>query len=155
MFKKKPFVEALPSHVGYLGPLTPKEFPKTVKRVAAMIKAKFPHANMIAGRGLSGAMVLPAIAAKLKCDWAIVRKDGSHSSYKVEASHWHAENSIVFVDDLIDTGTTLHAVESAVRDTLSRGHLKGSKANIVGAVVYYDNYCDPDTFKFPIFLAND
>lgn len=137
------------SHVSYLGNLTPKMFNNTIKRMVNLIKVNYPNVNVLAGCGLSGSMIIPALAAKLKIEWAIVRKDkdDSHSDIKTELSALEAGNkgvkvndsfitNIVFIDDLIDTGKTYKKVKRAVKAKYAKICVD---AVFLGAALY-ENY---------------
>lgn len=70
--------------------------------------------DTMVGTGLSGALVLPRLAATLGKRWAIVRKaDGTHSSNPIEGE---IGRKWLFVDDLICSGNTLIKVYSSVSD---------------------------------------
>lgn len=79
--------------------------------------------DTLVGTGLSGAIVVPELARRLKKHALIVRKpdDGSHSSSPVEGvlgERW------VFVDDFVASGATRQrvtdAVDEAAGDTPTR-----------------------------------
>ena len=116
------------SHVSYLSNLTPERFGKTVKRMVKTIAEKFPTATVLAGRGLSGSMIIPTLAAKLKLQWAIARKEKTHSDFKVEASEVEGDVEgkayIVFVDDLIDTGNTYRQVKKQIKMKYAKDDVK-------------------------------
>ena len=135
------------SHICYLANLTPKMFNITIKRLADLIKVHYPTVNVLAGTGLSGSMVIPALAAKLKLEWAIARKDKSHSYMNTEVSLLKAGNkgvkvndsfitNVVFVDDLIDTGKTYKTVKKNLKERYS--HICVDVV-FLGAVLY-DNF---------------
>lgn len=122
------------SHASYLDKLVPAKFTKTVTAMTKLIKAEFPECNMIIGRGVSGAMLIPALAARLKVEWAIARKnDDSHSSYHCEASEWPKYPQVVFVDDLIDSGSTF-------KETKQSMERRNPVAGIIGAALYHYEY---------------
>lgn len=125
------------SHVCYLSKLTPDKFDATVERLVAIIKENCPTANVLAGRGLSSSMIIPALAAKMKLQWAIVRKGKTHSDYKVEVSERQCDKDrktyVVLVDDLIDTGNTYRRVKKAVRSKYRDVKIE---AVFLGAVCY-------------------
>ncbi len=67
------------------------------------------HFDTLVGTGLSGTLIVPAVARMLGKHWLIVRKpgDGSHSNHIVEGTigqRW------LFVDDLIASGNTVKRV---------------------------------------------
>jgi adenine/guanine phosphoribosyltransferase-like PRPP-binding protein len=91
--------------------------------------------DTIVGTGLSGALVIPRLAAALGCHWMIVRKDNdnSHSDYKTEGTLGHRW---MFVDDLISTGTTYKRVREAITDLAGR---RDFSTEHVGVYLYADN----------------
>ena len=102
------------AHIGcsWLEPaLNPSLRKKTVKRIIETINVlvgsdKF---DAIAFRGMSGALIAPAVAAKLRKNLIMVRKtDGSHSGYDMEGET-NVANYII-VDDLIASGATVDAI---------------------------------------------
>jgi len=125
------------SHVSYLSNLTPDKFNATVERMVKLIKEHYPTANVLAGRGLSSSMIIPALAAKLKLQWAIVRKGKTHSDYKVEVSERQCDKDgkayVVLVDDLIDTGNTYRRVKKTVRSKYNEINVE---AVFLGAACY-------------------
>jgi orotate phosphoribosyltransferase len=122
-------------HASYLSALTPKQFKKTVQSMAALIRLHFPKVNILIGRGLSGSMLIPALAVELECDWAIQRKgENNHSCFTIEISELPETARAVFVDDLIDSGETFAKVcEAFVRKALPK-----VSCEIVGAALYSD-----------------
>ena len=125
-------------HANYLSRLTPKNFAATLRQAEKYIKKEFPNCNMLSGMGLSGAMIVPALAAKMGLSWAIVRKnDRSHSSLKVEISNMPDGGArIVIVDDLIFSGGTVKAV---IRQMKS--YCRPWSCEFVGGVLYEDRSC--------------
>jgi adenine/guanine phosphoribosyltransferase-like PRPP-binding protein len=94
-----------------------------------------PHKDRfdaIAFRGMSGAMVAPAVAIKLGKPFILVRKrgDGSHSEHQVEGAVGCSR--YIIVDDLIASGETVRAIQ----DDVSRH----SKATCVGIALWF-NQC--------------
>lgn len=66
--------------------------------------------DTLVGTGLSGALVIPEIAARMNKHWAIVRKenDSEHAQHAIEGAvgqRW------LFIDDFIDSGRTLNFVK--------------------------------------------
>lgn len=125
------------THVFYLGGLTPSLFASTLDSLAAKIRDKAPDATILFGRGMSGAMVIPALAAQMNLAWAILRKedDNSHSSKRAEISHIDSTRpaKAVFVDDLIDSGDTFRECMEALLDAFDR---EGREVEVVGAALY-------------------
>ena len=125
-------------HINYLDKLVPETFNTTVTKLSKLIKRHYPAVNVIAGRGLSGSMIIPALAAKMKLQWAIVRKESSHSDYKVEVSNIKVGKRnkkvyIVVVDDLIESGKTYKTVKKQVT---SKYAMVGIGTVFLGAALY-------------------
>jgi hypothetical protein len=93
---------------------------------------KFPGCDTLIGRGLSGALVVPRVADRLKLNWAIVRKkgDGSHSSERIEGTIGEAW---VFYDDLISSGHTLAETAKVVKEECRK---YGHTTTLLGALCY-------------------
>lgn len=74
--------------------------------------------DTMVGTGLSGALVIPALAATLGRTWAIVRKqtDSHHSPYLIEGE---IGKSWIFVDDLVSSGKTYFNVRKAVKSAFA------------------------------------
>lgn len=88
--------------------------------------------DTLVGQGLSGALVVPTLARALGLHWLMVRKpgDGTHSMHMCEGAlgrHW------AFVDDLIDTGTTLNRVHKEVHKHATDGRWE---TQFAGALLY-------------------
>ena len=100
--------------------------------------------DTLVGSGLSGALVVPAIARILEKNWLIVRKpnDGSHSHRRAEGSlgqRW------LFVDDLVDSGRTWKRVTTTVRD-IARD--ESFQTQCVGAYTYnYPEFRRPEQVR--------
>lgn len=82
---------------------------------------KMSDFDTLVGTGLSGALVIPALAHALSKEFLIIRKpkDVSHSGEMIGAGR--LGEKWLFVDDFISTGTTLHRVKDAV-DTIVKQH---------------------------------
>jgi hypothetical protein len=68
-------------------------------------------------RGVSGMMVGPMVAARMRKPWCIIRKpgDGTHSDHKV-VEGWHNFKTYIIIDDLIATGGTIKLIQTTLRD---------------------------------------
>lgn len=107
--------------------------------------------DTMVGTGLSGALVVPVLARALGKHWFVVRKynDGSHSDNIGEGTigdRW------LFVDDLIDSGSTLRRVKKSVAHVCTpkaREHFaEPHKTEYVGS--YFYTYADWKTpFRTP------
>lgn len=86
--------------------------------------------DTLAFRGMSGAFIGPALAAKLKKEMILVRKnDGSHSPYVTEG--YKAASRYIIVDDFIDSGETKRRIIEAVQQF-------APDANFVGLLAVSD-----------------
>lgn len=89
--------------------------------------------DTLVGTGLSGSVVAPELARRMRCEWAIVRKhnDGSHSGERIEGKlgrRW------LFLDDLVGIGRTFARVwdvVEAIRIT------RNFDTQFVGGYLYY------------------
>lgn len=86
------------------------------ERLRAATKALRSHNfDTLAFRGMSGAFLGPALAARLNKQMILVRKnDGSHSPYLVEGNT-NARRYII-VDDFVDSGETMTAITEKVKE---------------------------------------
>lgn len=87
------------------------------------------------GIGLSSALVIPTLADRFDCYWAIVRKDmeNTHGSERIEGNigkRW------LFVDDFMASGQTGCNVMRHVREFCSD---TGWRTELVGAYMYSDD----------------
>jgi len=57
------------AHVHYLDALRPERYMDTAERLLATIAARFPSCNLLCGRGLSGAMIIPYLATRREISW--------------------------------------------------------------------------------------
>lgn len=91
--------------------------------------------DTLVGTGLSGALVLPALAAAMGKHFLVIRKDTEATH-----AHWKAEGQLgkrwLFVDDVIDSGATLRRVHYAVYDAL-QDRRSDHETDFVGAYLYH------------------
>ena len=110
---------------------------KVAERLRALLTAYSDvQPDTLVGTGLSGALILPTLARVLDVKFLVVRKpnDGSHSWTNAEGDlgqRW------LFVDDLIDSGSTLRRVQEGVRKAASNNG--GWQTDYVGAYLYRRN----------------
>jgi len=100
---------------GYLGmALKMENIPVIVKALESMIrKASILRSfSSIAFRGMSGALIVPALALCLRKHITLVRKEASHSNYAVEGCV--GGKGFIIVDDLISTGDTIEKILQAI-----------------------------------------
>ena len=94
----------------------------------------------LVGMGLSGAMIVPALAVQMDWPFAIVRKanESTHSYLSVEGEF--SFNQYIFVDDFVSEGNTFATVNYKMN--LSRSSVP------IGAVFYRgDNYVKGNHYK--------
>ena len=83
---------------------------RIVDRICNRIKEKGYQFDSIVFQGMSGALISPILAYKLKKNMVLVRKedDNSHSYLKIES---RADiKSFIIIDDLIASGITMHRI---------------------------------------------
>jgi adenine/guanine phosphoribosyltransferase-like PRPP-binding protein len=85
--------------------------------------------DTLIGTGFSGGLVVPVLARMLNVNFAVVRKDGvsNHGNYDVEGiigEKW------IFVDDLIDSGSTVRRVVRKMKA------LRGVNTEFAGVYLY-------------------
>lgn len=94
--------------------------------------------DTVAFRGMSGALVAPLVAAKMKKHLIMVRKpgDGSHSQYTVEGNI--NSQAYIIIDDFISTGNTCRAIIDAIANwqTSCAFNFYNVQATCVGIAVY-------------------
>lgn len=118
------------------------------EHIAALARETIPESlkfDVLVGRGLSGALVVPIIAGAFGKRFGIVRKedpDDNHSGRTFEGTlggRW------LFVDDLISSGETFRAVHEAVAVRAGESRFRTQCA---GAYLYnYPRYMDPDSLR--------
>src|SRR5271166_4732220 len=111
--------------------LTPWKLRKALTNTVKFLKTK--EFDAIAFRGLSGSLVAPIVALRLKKTLLAVRKDtsDSHSSYMVEGDL--AAKRYVIVDDFIAGGSTVYNIMKEV-------HTAAPRAECVGYFGYNRQY---------------
>lgn len=116
-----------------------------LKMLRAMIKKSGIEFDTVVCRGISGCLVVPTLADSLRKPFLLIRKegDGNHSGLLFEG---HAEvQKFIIVDDLIDTGNTIRAILSAMKE----GNSKDTgmpHAKCVG-IFLYNCGCPRDSFE--------
>lgn len=92
--------------------------PDRLAEIAKVVLANVDYDTMI-GTGLSGSLVVPALARALGKQWAIIRKTGE-SSHSAKPFEGQIGDRYIFVDDFIASGATRDRVTSAVADIAER-----------------------------------
>ena len=112
---------------GYLSSaLTPDKFRRILNKLARNIRNANITFDSIAFRGMSGTLVAPTIAFRLKKNPVLIRKecDGSHSGRSIEANSEVVD--YIIIDDLIESGTTIKRIVEAMDERgITPDHCKG------------------------------
>jgi len=108
------------------------------KLLKAMRKIKF---DAIAFRGVSGSLMAPILAYKLKKGLIVVRKgnESTHSSYVVEGTIDNRHTKYVIVDDLILTGETIENIMSEIDKEVDNHFFVDGRMKCVGVFLYAQN----------------
>jgi len=127
----------------YLRPIfTIEQYVRLVNKMARRLQRR--EFEAIAFRGTSGAAMAYPLSLKLKKPLICVRKDGSHSSLRVEGAY--GVRTYVIVDDLIDTGATMDKIIKGVKAAYVRNHEK-LVPQCVGIFLYSANYSSRKDWK--------
>lgn len=118
--------------------------PSSLKQIAAKICRKLKYRkndfDVIAFRGMSGALIAPIVAAKMNKGMLMVRKesDKNHSNFTVEGNI--AGDRFIIIDDLVCTGDTIREIVSKVQ--------KGTSKKFVGLCLYcHEEYTEKEDIK--------
>ncbi len=138
-------------HVCYLSKAFSQEY--LLNTISGKLKKK--EFDAVVGCGISGALVVPLVAFLLKKRFAIVRKPNdcdNHSNRRCEGNLNHYDRWI-FLDDLLDKGTTYLHTRKCVDNT--------GLFNYVGMYLYDkckwipENRIPQSFFGDPIHYEND
>jgi len=120
---------------------------KTVNCLIKLIKESGVEFDAIVLRGMSGAIIVPAVADRLKKPFIVCRKDDKHhSSLQVEYQFDGTIARYIIIDDLISSGGTIKTIVEMMRNEANRdkweeeGQLS-KEIKCVGIFLYND-YCD-------------
>ena len=93
-------------------------FNAAIKAIVARIRQSKLKPQAVAARGMSGALVVMAIAAKLKIPAIIIRKEGesSHACGRHERTALGDAKTYIIVDDFVTSGRTVDAIMDGVSD---------------------------------------
>ena len=89
-----------------------------VRAMTKMIKESGVEFDTVVFRGMSGALIAPILAYKLKKYVAVCRKesDGSHSGHSGRIEGNVDIKNFIIIDDFIDSGTTVEIILKTVKD---------------------------------------
>lgn len=131
-------------HTGYLpdAVFRGRALARLINDIVRFIKKKNFRFSAIAFRGMSGALVAPAVAAKMNKKLICVRKDGdgSHTCYLVEG--YVRARTYIIIDDFIETAKTVLSIT------------KELPGKCVGVVLYEDHLL-PHHNALRLLIEND
>ncbi len=116
----------------YLTPLfQPTVYANKVNSLVRLIRKSNIKFKAVAFTGMSGSMIGPAVAARLKKDMVLIRKSGEdrHSTQEVEGRK--DIKSYIIIDDRIATGDTVRSIMSGVSSFTK------NQAKLMGIFLYY------------------
>lgn len=124
-----------------------------VKNIVKILKPLSKSYDAIVFRGMSGSLIAPIIAMRLKKKLIMIRKgnDGNHSCMKSEG--WKMVDRVVIIDDLVSSGST---IDSAFHDLVDarRSRVKDCPVPKVVAIVLYHD-CNSYESGLPDSCLND
>lgn len=132
-----------------------------ITRLVKEIKKSGVKFDAIVFRGMSGALVAPSVADKMKKPLVVCRKkDNHHSSYSVEYIEGWFENFII-IDDLISSGETILTILKMIddewdeRNDEAKQYLKKEVARpkCVGIFLYH-TYSRRSEFEFSEYVKS-
>ena len=131
------------SHVAIM--LNPRVRTKAINRAVKMLKPVADKFDSIVCTGVSGLLVAPDVAKKLKKDLLIVRKEENRHSIHVVEGVWEPRRYII-IDDLCESGKSVKRMVEAVTN-----HRDHRNTEFVGAWFYIWEVCkggwyNPETF---------
>ena len=108
--------------------LLPDVAKHTVARICKLVRQRNIEFDAIACRGLSGLLIAPIVAMRLKKTLLCVRKgEETHSTYPVEGDA--KAKTYVILDDFIDSGSTVSAIVDAIKTF-------NTEARCIGFIAY-------------------
>ena len=94
--------------------LLPDVAKHTVARICKFVRQYNIEFDAIACRGLSGFLIAPIVAMRLKKTLLCVRKgEKTHSCNEVEGDYY--AKTYLILDDLIDSGSTVQAIVNSIK----------------------------------------
>lgn len=127
---------------------------KTLKKLIKKIEKSNLSFDAIAFTGLSGVLIGPFLAEKLKKEIIICRKkgDSSHCDMRIERNEGEI-NKYIIVDDLIDVGDTVRRIVGEIKSDSEKSY--DEKISCVGVFLYKDFRQSPievDGEEIPVFV---
>lgn len=129
-----------------------------ISRLIKEIRKSRIKFDAIVFRGMSGALVAPSVADKMKKPLVVCRKsDNHHSSYSVEFTERWFENFII-IDDLISSGTTILTILKMIDDEWEKTKeenptVEVARPKCVGIFLYH-TYSKRDEYQFSDFVKS-
>ena len=96
---------------GFINPDSLKVYLATAAKCMKTIKVPY---DTLAFAGISGAVIGPALAIKLKKECLLVRKDCDKHCTRENVSGHEGVKSYLIVDDLIDSGRTVEMIQKKI-----------------------------------------
>ena len=130
-----------------------------IARLAKEIKKSGVKFDAIVFRGMSGALVAPSVADKMKKPLVVCRKaDNHHSSYTVEFTERWFGNFII-IDDLISSGLTILTILKMIDDEWEKTKEENTSVEVarpkcVGIFLYH-SYSGLKEFDVCKYLKNN
>jgi adenine/guanine phosphoribosyltransferase-like PRPP-binding protein len=127
--------------------IQPREAKKIVAKCVRLLEKSGLEFTTIAFRGLSGALIAPAIALEMDKTLLAVRKQKTdHGSYPVEGDH-NAKNYVI-VDDFIATGNTVDTIMEKIAE-----HIPHAKCVAVLQAYYFNHEDFAEYHSWPEILC--
>lgn len=114
---------------------------KTIDWLVRAIKRSGIEYDAIAFRGMSGALVVPIVAHKLKKKMIMVRKEPSHAGRSCIEGYVQSKRYIV-VDDFVASGSTVNEIIQKI--TWPNEECDRSEAECVGVFLYAEKKQTPE-----------
>ena len=117
--------------------LAPESLEKIIRRIKRIIKKHKIKFDTIGFTGMSGSLVAPILAVRLKKKMLFVRKNPNFShGEKIEG---YLGGRVLVIDDFIETGKTIKRILNALEEV----HTECS------AIILYNTECSSREYKLP------
>lgn len=138
--------------------LVPRARCRIIRECVAAIRTHCPHAEAVAFTGVSGSLIGPPVADRLRLPMIVVRKlgasthsNGGNGPRRVEGCY--TAPSYVVVDDFVETGNTIRTIRHEIRQWWEALHYRvdrpATPPRFLGVVqALHDEY----TFKAEAWL---